>query len=84
MYFNLFGILYQKLFITSWHVLKYLKLNFNIYLLQLKLNLYSRDLYNAIAAEDFPSWTFAIQLMTFKQAENWEFNPFDVTKVGLV
>lgn len=40
-----------------------------------------RDLYNAIAAEDFPSWTFAIQLMTFKQAENWEFNPFDVTKV---
>ena len=40
-----------------------------------------RDLYNAIASEDFPTWTMFIQVMTFKQAENWEFNPFDLTKV---
>ncbi|KAL7640913.1 UNVERIFIED_CONTAM: hypothetical protein RMT77_008050 [Armadillidium vulgare] len=40
-----------------------------------------RDLYNAIASGNFPSWTFYIQVMTYDQAENWEFNPFDVTKV---
>ena len=40
-----------------------------------------RDLYNAIASGDFPTWTMFIQVMTFKQAENWEFNPFDLTKV---
>ena len=42
-----------------------------------------RDLYNAIASGDFPTWTMFIQVMTFKQAENWEFNPFDLTKVKL-
>jgi catalase len=40
-----------------------------------------RDLYNAIAAGNYPSWTFYIQIMTFKQAEKFRFNPFDVTKV---
>ena len=40
-----------------------------------------RDLYNAIASGDFPTWTMFIQVMTFKQAEHWEFNPFDLTKV---
>ncbi|XP_015931113.1 catalase [Parasteatoda tepidariorum] len=40
-----------------------------------------RDLYNAIAAGKYPSWTFYIQVMTFKQAETWKFNPFDLTKV---
>ena len=40
-----------------------------------------RDLYNAIAGGDFPSWTFQIQVMTFAQAEKVPFNPFDVTKV---
>ncbi|GFR17455.1 catalase [Trichonephila clavata] len=40
-----------------------------------------RDLYNAIANQDFPSWTMYIQVMTFEQAKNWEFNPFDLTKV---
>jgi catalase len=38
-------------------------------------------LYAAIAAEDFPSWTLNIQVMTFAEAEALEFNPFDVTKV---
>ena len=40
-----------------------------------------RDLYNAIAEGNFPSWTAYIQVMTFDQAEQWTFNPFDVTKV---
>jgi catalase len=40
----------------------------------------TRDLYNAIAEGDFPSWTAYIQVMTFEQAEEHEFNPFDVTK----
>jgi len=40
-----------------------------------------RDLYNAIAEGNFPTWNMSIQVMTFQQAENWEFNPFDLTKV---
>lgn len=41
----------------------------------------NRDLYNAIEAGNFPSYTFYIQVMTFKEAEQWKFNPFDLTKV---
>lgn len=40
-----------------------------------------RDLYNAIAKGDFPSWSFHIQVMTFEQAKTCPFNPFDLTKV---
>jgi len=40
-----------------------------------------RDLYNAVADSRFPSWTMYIQVMTFKEAENWTFNPFDLTKI---
>lgn len=40
-----------------------------------------RDLYNAIAKGDFPSWNFFIQVMTFDDAEKSKLNPFDVTKV---
>lgn len=40
-----------------------------------------RDLYNAIAKESFPSWKVCVQVMTFDEAENASFNPFDVTKV---
>lgn len=40
-----------------------------------------RDLYNAIAKGDFPSWTLNIQVMTFEQAEKFRWNPFDLTKV---
>uniref|UniRef100_A0A8C5D2Z3 Catalase n=1 Tax=Gouania willdenowi TaxID=441366 RepID=A0A8C5D2Z3_GOUWI len=39
------------------------------------------DLYNAIANDNFPSWTFYIQVMTFEEAEKFQFNPFDLTKV---
>ncbi|KAM4721305.1 catalase-like [Rhinophrynus dorsalis] len=40
-----------------------------------------RDLYNAIARGDFPSWTLKIQIMTFEQAEKLPYNPFDITKI---
>jgi len=40
-----------------------------------------RDLYNAIAKGNFPSWTMHVQIMTFEQAEKHKFNPFDLTKV---
>ncbi|XP_039722682.1 catalase isoform X1 [Pteropus medius] len=40
-----------------------------------------RDLFNAIATGNYPSWTFYIQVMTFNQAETFPFNPFDLTKV---
>ena len=43
-----------------------------------------RDLYNAIASKNFPSWSFYIQVMTFKEAERNHFNPFDPTKVCAV
>uniref|UniRef100_A0AAR2LSH8 Catalase n=1 Tax=Pygocentrus nattereri TaxID=42514 RepID=A0AAR2LSH8_PYGNA len=39
-----------------------------------------RDLHNAIANGNFPSWTFYIQVMTFEQAEKYPWNPFDLTK----
>ncbi|XP_014243087.1 catalase isoform X2 [Cimex lectularius] len=40
-----------------------------------------RDLYNAIANKEYPSWTWYLQVMTFEQAEKVKFNPFDLTKV---
>ena len=30
-----------------------------------------------------PSWTLYIQVMSFKQAENFKWNPFDLTKVSV-
>lgn len=39
------------------------------------------DLYDAIERKDYPYWTLYVQIMTFEQAQNWEFNPFDLTKV---
>jgi len=44
-----------------------------------------RDLFNAIAAGDFPQWDVSIQVMTAAQADEFEhrtgWNPFDLTKV---
>uniref|UniRef100_A0A183BPA6 Catalase n=1 Tax=Globodera pallida TaxID=36090 RepID=A0A183BPA6_GLOPA len=40
-----------------------------------------RDLYNAIASGDFPQWDFFIQVMTFEEAAQYRWNPFDLTKV---
>jgi catalase len=44
-----------------------------------------RDLFNAIAAGNFPKWTVSVQVMTENAALEWEkktgWNPFDLTKV---
>ncbi len=42
---------------------------------------YQEDLYNAIDAGDFPKWTLKIQVMEEEQANEVDFNPFDLTKV---
>ena len=40
-----------------------------------------RDLFNNIESGNYPQWTFFIQVMTFEEAAEHPFNPFDVTKV---
>jgi catalase len=40
-----------------------------------------RDLFRAIERKDYPSWTLYVQIMPFEEAENYRFNPFDLTKV---
>jgi len=40
-----------------------------------------RDMVDAIDKKDFPKWTMQIQVMTDKQAKEFPFNPFDITKV---
>ena len=42
---------------------------------------HQRDLYEAIERGDYPRWLFQIQLMTEQQAQSYEINPFDLTKV---
>ena len=42
---------------------------------------HQRDLYFAIENGDFPKWTFYVQIMTQEQAEDFRWNPFDLTKV---
>lgn len=39
------------------------------------------DLFEAIEKGDYPSWTVYVQIMTPEQAEEYEFDPFDDTKV---
>ncbi len=41
----------------------------------------TRDLYDAIASGDFPSWTLEMQIMPQKEAADYRFDPFDITKV---
>ena len=40
-----------------------------------------RDLYDAIARGDYPIYNMSIQVMTFEEAEQCKWNPFDLTKV---
>jgi len=42
---------------------------------------HQRDLFEAIERGDFPSWTAKVQIMTEKQAGQFRWNPFDLTKV---
>ncbi|MDR2161660.1 MAG: catalase [Desulfovibrio sp.] len=41
----------------------------------------TRDLFEAIAGKDYPSWTLKVQIMTPEQGEKYPFDIFDVTKV---
>ncbi len=41
----------------------------------------TRDLYNAIAAGNHPSWTLEMQILTPEQADNFAWDIFDITKV---
>jgi catalase len=40
-----------------------------------------KDLYDAIARKDFPSWTLNVQVMPEREAASYRFNPFDLTKI---
>jgi catalase len=42
---------------------------------------HTRDLFEAIARGDHPSWTLSVQIMPFDDAPGYRFNPFDLTKV---
>jgi len=42
---------------------------------------HQRDLYEAIARGDHPSWTLKMQIMPFDEAKTYRLNPFDLTKV---
>lgn len=42
---------------------------------------HQRDLFEAIERGDFPSWSVKVQVMTQAQAEAFQWNPFDLTKV---
>lgn len=39
-----------------------------------------QDLFDSIAAGDFPSWTVSVQVMPYDEAKTYRFNPFDMTK----
>jgi len=40
-----------------------------------------RDLFEAIAGGDHPTWTLHVQVMPYEEAASYRFNPFDLTKV---
>ena len=42
---------------------------------------HQRDLFEAIARGEYPSWTVKVQVMTEEQAKTFQWNPFDLTKV---
>jgi catalase len=42
---------------------------------------HQRDLFQSIEDRDFPQWRFCIQVMTQAQADEFRWNPFDLTKV---
>jgi catalase len=39
------------------------------------------DLWHSIEQGEHPSWTLHVQVMPYAEAENYRFNPFDLTKV---
>ncbi len=45
------------------------------------LDCHRRDLWDAIARKDHPSWQLQMQIMPYDDAATYRFNPFDITKV---
>jgi catalase len=45
------------------------------------LDCHRRDLWEAIARNDHPSWRLEMQIMPYEDAAGYRFNPFDITKV---
>ena len=45
------------------------------------LDYHRRDLSEAIARKDYPSWRLEMQIMPYEDAPGYRFNPFDITKV---
>ena len=41
---------------------------------------YRRDLHEAIARREFPTWDVYVQVMPYDEAKTYRFNPFDLTK----
>jgi len=41
---------------------------------------YRRDLFEAIAGGNYPSWDVYVQIMPYDEAKSYRFNPFDLTK----
>ena len=41
----------------------------------------TRDLYERIKRDEFPKWSFKVQIMPEVEAEDYRWNPFDMTKV---
>jgi catalase len=41
----------------------------------------TRDLFDAVARKEYPSWTLKMQIMTPEQGEDYRFDIFDITKV---
>ena len=41
-----------------------------------------QDMFEAIEREDYPKWDVFVQLMSPDEAEGYEWNIFDMTKVG--
>ncbi|MFC1539046.1 catalase [Candidatus Latescibacterota bacterium] len=42
---------------------------------------HTHQLFDAIESGDFPKWTLSVQIMPELEAENYRWNPFDLTKV---
>ena len=45
------------------------------------LDCHRRDLWDAIARTEYPSWRLEMQIMPYEDAADYRFNPFDLTKV---
>jgi catalase len=45
------------------------------------IDCHRRDLWEAIARNDHPSWRLEMQIMPYEDAHSYSYNPFDITKV---